>query len=76
MIALALRLIGRLATGLRASMLLALLIATASFALWGQPVPQLPRSSTPPVTDTNAPNTKEHHDQMSTKDVQEKLQRG
>lgn len=77
MIALASHLIGRMATGLRYSMVLALLTAIASFALWSQPVPQFPqRSSTPPVTDTNAPNTKEHHDQKSSKDVQEKLQKG
>ncbi|HKV92042.1 MAG TPA: BON domain-containing protein [Candidatus Angelobacter sp.] len=76
MIASALRLISRFAAGLRISMVLALLIATASFTLWGQPVPQFPRSSTPPVTNDNAPNTKEHHDRMSTKDVQEKLQKG
>lgn len=76
MTALASRLIGRLTTGLRDSMVLALLTATASLTLWSQPLPQFPRSSTPPVTDTNAPNTKEHHDQKSTKDVQEKLQKG
>lgn len=76
MIALASRLVGRFAAGLRTSMVLAMLIATASLTLWAQPAPQFPRSSTPPVTDTNAPNTKEHHDQKSTKDVQEKLQKG
>ncbi|HZS26654.1 MAG TPA: BON domain-containing protein [Candidatus Angelobacter sp.] len=76
MTALALRLIGRFATGLRISMVLALLTATASLTLWSQPVPQFPRSSNPPVAADNAPNTKEHHDQMSTKDVQEKLQKG
>lgn len=76
MIALASRLIGHFATRSRDLMVLALLTVTAPFALWAQPAPQFPRSSTPPVTDTNAPNTKEHHDQKSTKDVQEKLQKG
>lgn len=76
MIALVLRLVHRFATGLRISMILALLTATASLTLWSQPAPQFPRSSTPPVTDDNAPNTKVRHDKISTKDVQEKLQKG
>ena len=40
-----------------------------SSALWAQ----FPQSSNPSAPDANAPNTKEHHDQMSSKDVQEKL---
>ena len=76
MIASTFRLIDRSVVRLRTSIVLALLIATASFTLWSQPVPQLPRSSTPPVAADNTPNTKEHHDHMSTKDVQEKLQKG
>ncbi|HKD80933.1 MAG TPA: BON domain-containing protein [Candidatus Angelobacter sp.] len=37
-------------------------------------LPQSP-STLPPLPDQNAPNTKEHHNQMSTKDVKEKLQK-
>lgn len=35
-----------------------------------------PRSSQNPNTDTNAPNTKSIHDNKSSKDVMEKLQKG
>lgn len=72
MTALAWNLINGLVPITRNSLALITLAACLSPALWAQ----LPRSSTPPVTDTNAPNTKEHHDQKSTKDVQEKLQKG
>jgi osmotically-inducible protein OsmY len=39
---------------------------------FSQPVPQLPQGST---ADQNAPNTKPVHDQMSSKDVTEKLRK-
>ncbi|HEY7403882.1 MAG TPA: BON domain-containing protein [Candidatus Angelobacter sp.] len=36
---------------------------------------QIPQSSAPPLPDQNEPSNKEHHDQMSTKDVKEKLEK-
>jgi hypothetical protein len=72
MTALALRLIGHPISFVRNSMILMLFTASICLVSWGEPVPSQ-QSSAPPLPDQNAPNTKEHHDQMSSKDVQEKL---
>lgn len=65
------RLIGRFLSVLRNASGFVVLTICLSSAL----LAQLPQSSTAPVPDENAPNTKEHHDQMSTKDVKEKLEK-
>jgi osmotically-inducible protein OsmY len=75
MTVLALRLIGYPMNFVRNAMILALFAASVCAASWGEPVPLMQQSSLPPLPDQNAPNTKEHHDQMSTKDVQDKLQK-
>lgn len=72
MTTLAWRLIGRFFTIARNSLALAILAVCLPSAL----LAQLPQSSAPPLPDQNETNTKEHHDHMSTKDVQEKLQKG
>jgi osmotically-inducible protein OsmY len=59
----------------RNALILAFFTAVLCLAAWGKPAPLLQQPSVPPLPDQNAPNTKEHHDQMSTKDVQEKLQK-
>jgi osmotically-inducible protein OsmY len=69
--ALALRFTGHPMNFLRNAMILSFFAASVCLASWGEPVRQ--QSTLPPLPDQNAPNTKEHHDQMSTKDVQEKL---
>jgi|GEM_PF-1547561 len=77
MVTLASRLVSCLATATRNSPFPALFAVILSLALGGQSMAQLPQSPStlPPLPDQNAPNTKEHHNQMSTKDVKEKLQK-
>ncbi len=70
---LALRLIGNSMTFVRNAMILALFTTGICLASWAEPNQLLQQPSVSPIPDQNAPNTKEHHDQMSTKDVQEKL---
>jgi osmotically-inducible protein OsmY len=50
-----------------------LALAALSICLSSAILAQLPQSSAPPLPDQNEPTTKEHHGQMSTKDVKEKL---
>src|SRR6516164_992627 len=69
MTALAWRLICRSIAIMRNSLALAALSICLSSAI----LAQLPQSSAPPLPDQNEPTTKEHHGQMSTKDVKEKL---
>jgi hypothetical protein len=73
--ALASRFTGHPMNFLRNALILAFFTAGLCLAAWGKPAPLLQQPSVPPLPDQNAPNTKEHHDQMSTKDVQEKLQK-
>jgi BON domain len=71
--ALALRFTGHPMNFVRNVMILLFFTAGLCLAAWGKPAPLLQQPSVPPLPDQNAPNTKEHHDQMSTKDVEEKL---
>lgn len=77
MVPLASVILSRLVAATRTFLFLALFAVALSLALGGHAFAQLPQSpsTVPPLPDQNAPNTKEHHNQMSTKDVKEKLQK-